>query len=154
VDSLSEDSVTTGVDALLQILKERKKISLSEAAKELKLKESAIKQWVDFLVEEKIIGIEYKFTKAYLYLNETEEEKEDDKKTESLQMFKDEFKKRAQESNIDAGQIELLWERHLLSEIELQKNYFFQEAKNKGIPQPENMWENYKEKTILRGRTE
>jgi predicted transcriptional regulator len=154
VDSLSADSVTTGVDALLQLLKERKKISLSEAAKELKLKESAIKQWVDFLVEEKIIGIEYKFTKAYLYLNETEEEKEDDKKSESLQVFKDEFKKRAQESNIDPTQVELLWERHLLSEIELQKNYFFQEAKNKEIPQSEIVWENYKEKTILRGRSE
>lgn len=154
MDSLSADSVTTGVDALLQILKEKKKISLSEAAKSLKLKESAIKQWVDFLVEEKIIGIEYKFTKAYLYLNETEEEKDEDKKSESLQVFKDEFKNRAKKSNIDLTQVELLWERHLLSEIELQKQYFFQEAKNKGIAQAETVWESYKEKTILRGRTE
>ncbi len=154
MDSLNTDSVTTGVDALLQLLKERKKISLSEAAKELQLKESAIKLWVDFLVEEKIVGIEYKFTKAYLYLNETEEEKEDDKKPENFQILKDEFKKRAHESNIDEAQIELLWERHLLSEIELQKTYFFQEAKTKKVPQIEMLWESYKERTILRGRNE
>lgn len=154
MDSLNADSVTTGVDALLQLLKEKKKISLSEAAKELHLKESAIKQWVDFLVEEKIVGIEYKFTKAYLYLNETEEEREDDNKPESLRVFKDEFKKRAQESNIDNNQIELLWERHLLSEIELEKAYFFQEAKNKQIPQIDTLWEAYKEKTVFRGRNE
>ncbi len=154
MDLLNANSVTTGVDTLLQLLKERKKISLSEAAKELKLKESAIKQWVDFLVEEKIIGIEYKFTKAYLYLNETDEELDEDKRTESLQVFKDKFKKRASESNIDTTQIELLWERHLLSEMELQKGYFFKETKNKKLPQIELLWESYKEKTILRGRSE
>ncbi len=58
--------IETGVDKLVNIVKERGKIALVDAAKELGVSTTVIQEWVDFLEEEGIISVEYKLTKPYL----------------------------------------------------------------------------------------
>ena len=58
--------IETGVDKLVNIVKERGRILLQDAAKELGVSATVIQEWVDFLEEEGIISVEYKLTKPYL----------------------------------------------------------------------------------------
>ena len=63
---VADDTIETGVDSLLALLREKDKISIDEAAKILKTPSKAVQSWVDFLVEERILGLEYKWIKKYL----------------------------------------------------------------------------------------
>ena len=68
---MTEEVVRTGVDDLLELLEHSAKIPLADAAAKLNVDAGVIQAWVDFLVEEGIVGIEYKFTTPYIYLNKT-----------------------------------------------------------------------------------
>ena len=67
---MNKNILKTSADDLYELVKSRKKISVEEAAKFLKLPVKTVHALVDFLVEEKIFGIEYKFTTPYIYLSE------------------------------------------------------------------------------------
>ncbi|MBW2966932.1 hypothetical protein KY362_00440 [Candidatus Woesearchaeota archaeon] len=58
--------IETGVDKLVKLVAERKKISIKDAAKELGVSVSSIEDWADFLEEEDIVGVETKFATVYL----------------------------------------------------------------------------------------
>ena len=58
--------IETGVDKLVDLVKRKKKISLPEAAKTLGVSPVVVEEWADFLEEEGIISIKYKFTTPYL----------------------------------------------------------------------------------------
>jgi len=58
--------IETGVDKLVNLVKERGQISLQDVAKELGVDTTVIQEWVDYLEDEGIIGVEYKLTKPYL----------------------------------------------------------------------------------------
>jgi DNA repair exonuclease SbcCD ATPase subunit len=58
--------IETGVDKLVKLIEEKKKISTGDAAKALGVSKSVIDEWSDFLEEEKIISIEYKLATTYL----------------------------------------------------------------------------------------
>jgi len=62
--------IKTAVDSLIDLLRRRKKISLDEASKVLKIPTNIINEWASFLEEEKLLKIEYKFTTPYLIYNE------------------------------------------------------------------------------------
>ena len=142
-----QDSVKTDVDSLLELLKQNEKLSMSDAAKKLGLKEDTVKMWVDFLVEEKVVGVEYKFTKPYIYLNKPKEEKKGRiiKEQEiGLDNFKQDFKQRAEKSNISQQQASFLWKDHILNQLELEKPFFYREAKKRGLKHIEHLWEAYR----------
>ena len=63
---LTGSVIETGVDKLVNLVKERGRIALADAAKELGVSTTVIQEWVDFLEEEGIISVEYKLTKPYL----------------------------------------------------------------------------------------
>ncbi|MEK6981720.1 MAG: hypothetical protein AABX38_02210 [Candidatus Micrarchaeota archaeon] len=58
--------ITTGVDALVRLVKEKEKIELAIAAKTLGIPQSTIEDWAHILEEEGIISIDYSLTKIYL----------------------------------------------------------------------------------------
>ena len=58
--------IETGVDKLVKLVKERGRIPLQEAAKELGVSTTVIQEWMDFLEDEGIISVDYKLTKPYL----------------------------------------------------------------------------------------
>ena len=58
--------IETGVDKLVKLIQQKQKISIPDAAKELGVSLTVIEEWADFLEEEGIISIEFKFTKPFL----------------------------------------------------------------------------------------
>jgi len=64
--ALDDLLISTGVDNLIRLVKERGKIEIGAAAKELKLPARTTEDWAHVLEEEGIITVEYKLTKVYL----------------------------------------------------------------------------------------
>jgi hypothetical protein len=62
----SSSVIETGVDKLVNLIRSKKKISVPEAAKFLGVGPIVVEEWADFLEEEGIISIEYKFATPYL----------------------------------------------------------------------------------------
>ena len=58
--------IETGVDKLVNLVKQRGRISIKDAAAELGVSTTVIQEWVDFLEDEGLIGVEYKLTTPYL----------------------------------------------------------------------------------------
>ena len=63
---LGSSIIETGVDKLVNLVRERGRIALADAAKELGVSTIVTQEWVEFLEEEGIISVEYKLTKPYL----------------------------------------------------------------------------------------
>lgn len=148
---MADSTVRTGVDELLDLLRKIDKITLSDAAKKLGLNSSLLQSWVDFLVEEEIIGIEYKFTKPIIYLNKPAEEKKARIKEEAeigLESYKQDFKLRASEKSIPVEKISFLWRDHAKEALNRRKDFFFREAKKRNLANVDNLWRIYNEKIM------
>lgn len=149
---MEEERVKTGVDALIAFLEQKDKVSIKDAAQAIHTPESTVQLWVDFLVEERIIGVEYKFTKPYIFLNKKAKEdiKTDvEEKDLSLTHFKEEFFAKAKKDKIPEEKIPQLWKNHLLEALNKEKDFFIREALNRDLQQPNHLFERYKQKTTL-----
>jgi chromosome segregation ATPase len=89
--------IETGVDKLVNLVKERGRIALADAAKELGVSTTVAQEWVDFLEEEGIISVEYKLTKPYLVERKLTK-KEIDVKAKEFTSKKDVFVRKAEVS--------------------------------------------------------
>lgn len=58
--------ITTGVDALIKLVKERKEIELTEVAELLKIPSPTVREWAQMLEDEGLISVRYKLAKSYL----------------------------------------------------------------------------------------
>jgi len=63
-------TITTGVDNLVNLVSDKKKVSIAEASKTLGVAKELIEEWTDFLEEKGIIKLEYKFTTPYIIYKE------------------------------------------------------------------------------------
>lgn len=148
-----DKTIETGVDQLINLVKEKKKISISEAAKVIKTPLHTVQKWVDFLVEEKILGIEYKFTVPHIYLNKDEsnfaKQKIEELKAD-LQNYKDAFIMRARSNKIPEVRISDLWKNHLTNELEFKKPFFYNEARKRGLSEKDTdqFWEEYRSQLL------
>lgn len=62
-----DDSIiTTGVDALVRLVKQKGRVELNECAAALNLPSDTVEEWARILEEEGIIKVEYSLTKIYL----------------------------------------------------------------------------------------
>jgi len=126
---LTNSVIETGVDKLVSLINAKGKIASYDAAKELGVSSTVVMEWADFLEEEGIINIEYKFTKPFLIarklvkkdVQEKAKEfsgKKDifvrkaeisliflDKEAEKLKQIKDEFDKIKEELGFDMGSV-------------------------------------------------
>ncbi|MEM3555182.1 MAG: hypothetical protein QXF56_00435 [Candidatus Micrarchaeia archaeon] len=59
-------TISTGVDDLVRLVRERERIELREAAVELGLSQGVIEEWAKVLEKEGVVRIEYQLTKVYL----------------------------------------------------------------------------------------
>jgi chromosome segregation ATPase len=67
--------ITTGVDALVRLVKDKQRIELEDAAYTLNIPPETIEDWARVLEEEGILRIEYRLTRIYLvWIKPTEEE--------------------------------------------------------------------------------
>ncbi len=151
MEIMSDEVIKTGVDELLELLKDNNKLPLIDAAKKLGVAVDVVQAWVDFLVEERILGIEYKFTTPYIYLNkplDTLRKVYDDMGPIDLMFFKKQFWDKAKKNSMPENRISDLWKNHLLQELELKKKYFFYEAQTRKIVNIEQVWAEY-QKSLL-----
>ncbi|MFH1589629.1 MAG: hypothetical protein ABIB43_03635 [archaeon] len=59
-------NIETGVDKLITLIHEKKNVDAEEAAHELGVSVSVVREWAEFLEEENLIGIEYGLSKVTL----------------------------------------------------------------------------------------
>lgn len=133
----TNDIVTTGVDSLIKLLRKKGKASLESAAKELQVSEKLLQHWVDFLVEERIVGVEYKFVTPYIYLINQSDDSLD---------IKEDFFLRAKAKGFTDAKTEELWQEYLLNHMGSIKEQFFNRALQRNItPQKlDELWIKYK----------
>jgi len=136
----------TDVDEFLDLIIQKERITLAEAAKLLNIPQTTIQAWTDFLVEEKIVGIEYKFTTPYVFMNAEVNDKNDFKNYMKFDT-KEEFYGKAENRGLNAGQIKLLWLKYINLNKGAMRKLFFDKAKERGISseKTELLWKKYLE---------
>ena len=137
----------TLADELLELVKRHKKISVEDAAKKLKIPLSTIQALVDFLVEERIFGIEYKFTTpfVYPYKEGIKEAKGSDKSFTKELTTKEQFYEKAKGKNVPYEYIEGMWRKYLQQNLVHIREEFLRKAKEKKVPEEkiEELWKRY-----------
>src|SRR3989338_2338012 len=127
-----DDVLKTSADDLYELVKSRKKISVEEAAKLIKVPINTVHDLVDFLVEEKIFGIEYKFTTPYVYAIEGRQNRSpsfQSRFTKNKSMAtKEEFFEKAKSLSIPFDRIYELWNKYLKENIDAVKKEFYMKA--------------------------
>jgi hypothetical protein len=138
-----DEMVTTGVDDLINLLNQFPKLSIDEVSRRLNVSKQILKSWIDFLVEEKILGIEYSFTTPYIYLNKPAV----DDKTKKIKetklnyvMFRQEFYEKARADKIPEDKIPAFWQAHLKPLLEENKEFFIREVKKRNLPKCDELW--------------
>ena len=136
----------TSADDLYDLVKSRKKISVEEAAKILKISPDVVQSLVDFLVEEKIFGLEYKFTTPYVYLSQKDLSKIDlQKKFGKKVISKDEFFQKASKWNMPFEKVNELWKRYVKENFNSIKEDFYIKANARNIQKEkiDKLWKKY-----------
>ena len=143
----NDNVLKTIADELLELVNKRKKISVEEASKNLKIPLATAQSLVDFLVEERVFGIEYKFTTPYIYLYK-EGIKVANVSEKSLAqglITKEMFYEKAKEKKISHQQIEGLWRKYLQQNLAAIRAEFLKKSKDKNVPEEkiEELWKRY-----------
>ena len=137
----------TSADDLYELVKSRKKISVEDAAKLLKMPVKTVHALVDFLVEEKIFGIEYKFTTPYVYISQENPEKKVMAKSGFTRgmITKEEFFEKAKKWNISPEKINDLWNKYIAENLKYIKEDFYKKAQLRNLPkeQTDRLFEKY-----------
>ncbi len=143
-----DDSILrTVADELLDLVKKSKKISVEEAAKKLKMPVASVQALVDFLVEERVFGIEYKFTTPYIYLYKEgiKEAKAKEKSFTKELITKEQFYEKTKERKVPYEHIEGLWRKYLQQNLTHIREEFLRKAREKKVPEEkiEELWKKY-----------
>ena len=137
----------TVADELLELVKRNKKISVEDAAKKLKMPLSTIQALVDFLVEERIFGIEYRFTTPYIYPYKEgiKETKGGEKSFTKGLITKEQFYEKAKGKNAPYEFIEGMWRKYLQQNLVQIREEFLKKAREKKVPEEriEELWKRY-----------
>lgn len=143
------EEVKTKVDDFLTYLEGKDKVSLTEVASHLNIPLTTLQSWVDFLVEENIVGIEYKFTKPFVYLSKKiplEEIKKVEEEEKDFESIKRRYFENAQKKSIPLTKIEMLWKNHVLDVLSRKKKFFETEVNKRAILNHKEinaLWERY-----------
>lgn len=140
---MQSDLITTDVDVFLDLIKKEGKIALSDVAQRLHVPLETIQAWTDFLVEEKILGIEYKFTTPYIFI----EKEQAQKMTEQYLGFdtKELFCQKAQRRGLTPKQMRQLWLKYLHTYQDAIRDAFYRKAHERKLPEEKinQLWQKY-----------
>lgn len=137
--------ITTGVDRLIDFLRGKGQVEMSQVAKRLQIPMDTLQNWSDFLVEEKLVGLEYKFTTPYIYLITKNDSKS---KQKSFAELKAAFKSTTKDSRINESKSDFLWQNQVSNVLENKKDFFLKEVEKRKLQNPEMLWEHYKAKAL------
>jgi hypothetical protein len=150
---MGDETIRTGVDDLLTYLTGKEKVAMQDAATALGVPLETMQAWTGFLVEEKILGIVYKFTKPFIYLNKEEKPKKKqvlEHTTESLDQVKQEYADHARVKQIPDAKIPELWRAHVQEALAAKKAYFLEQASRRNVANPLQLWEEYQKDLMAR----
>ncbi|MEW6721826.1 MAG: hypothetical protein AB1324_01035 [Candidatus Micrarchaeota archaeon] len=117
--------ITTGVDALVRLVKERQRIELEDISAILNIPQETIEEWARVLEEEGILRIEYRLTKIYLvWVKPTEEEV-----AEERESFYEE--KRGIETEVDQFRQKVVQEAGEISDLKKSFEDFYAKSYSK-----------------------
>lgn len=137
----------TVADELLELVRKSKKISVEEAAKKLRMPAASVQALVDFLVEEKVFGIEYKFTTPYIYLYKEgiKEAREKEKSFEEGLITKEQFYEKAKAKKVPHEHIGRMWRKYLQQNLTHIRDEFLRKSRQKKVPEGkiEELWKKY-----------
>lgn len=143
----TDSVIRTVADELLELVKKSGKISVEEAAKKMKVPLSTTQALVDFLVEEKVFGIEYKFTTPYIYMYKegAKAKREKERSFAKGLITKEQFYQIAKEKKIPYEYIAGLWRKYLKQNIVNLREEFLKKANEKNTPEDkvEELWQKY-----------
>jgi len=146
---MMNDVLKTSADDLYELVKSRKKISVEEAAKLIMVPINTVHALVDFLVEEKIFGIEYKFTMPYVYViqerpNGISSFQSSFTKNKSM-ITKEEFFEKAKNLNMPFDRIYELWNKYIKENSDALKQEFYMKAESRGVSREniDMLWKKY-----------
>jgi DNA-binding transcriptional regulator YhcF (GntR family) len=142
MDIEENKALRTSADDMVEIIKRHKKMSVDDLAKMLRISAQSVQAMVDFLVEEKVLDIEYKFTTPYVYLNEG---KPSAHQGAPGAFSKEEFFNKAREKGVTEDEIIMLWKRYLASNLPQIRQDFMTKAYAKGASaeKAEELWQKY-----------
>lgn len=144
---LEDNMLRTLADDLLDLVKKSKRISVEEAAKKLKVSIASVQALVDFLVEEKIFGIEYTFTTPYIYPYKEgiKNAKGRGKSVTKELMTKEQFYEMSKQKNAPPEHIAGMWRQYLQQNLPQMKEEFFEKAREKKVPEEKigELWKKY-----------
>lgn len=129
------ETITTGVDRLLAYLEDKNLVDMNVVAKDLNTPIGVVQSWTDFLVEENVIGVEYKFTNPFIYLI---------KKGNASENRKDVASAKISGQRGPSQKQEYQWKYQVEKTLESKKNFFFYEAKKRNLKDVPRIWEEYK----------
>ncbi|MBN1169840.1 hypothetical protein JXA56_02355 [Candidatus Micrarchaeota archaeon] len=117
--------ITTGVDALVRLVKEKQRIELEDASSILNIPPESIEDWSRVLEEQGILRIEYRLTKIYLFwVKPTAEEVATE--TESFYEEKEDIQKQ-----VDAFKSKMADERGEIDELHKSFTDFYAKTYSK-----------------------
>jgi DNA-binding transcriptional regulator YhcF (GntR family) len=143
---MANNVLKTSADDLYELVRLKKKISVEDAAKILKMPNNTVQALVDFLVEENIFGIEYKFTTPYIYISQEKEKKIDIQSSLAKKLVtKEEFFQKAGKWNISPEKISELWKKYVRENLDSIKEDFYAKANSKNISgeKVDALWKKY-----------
>lgn len=143
----ADNVLRTSADELLELVRKSGKISVEGAAKKLRMPLASVQALVDFLVEEKIFGIEYKFTTPYVYIYKEGISRAREKEksfTEGL-VTKEKFYENAKHRKVPYEHIEGLWRKYMQQNLVHIREEFLRKAREKKVPEDkiEELWNKY-----------
>jgi len=143
----SDSLIRTSADELFDLVGKSSKISVEDAAKQLKLPLATVQALVDFLVEDRIFGIEYKFTTPYIYMHKggPKELRGREKSFTKGLVTKEQFYQKAKEKKMPYQHIEGMWRKYLQQNLVHIREEFLRKAKEKKVPEDkvEELWKRY-----------
>lgn len=149
---MGDEMITTAVDDLLAYLRGKDKVAMQDVASVLNVPLETLQAWVDFLVEEKILGIEYKFTRPFIYINEEHTKRKSTlvEPTLVLEDVKKQYIEHARAKQMPEGTILDLWRSHVLESLARKRDYFIEQATRRSATDPEQLWKKYQEQLLAR----
>ena len=143
----NDQILRTVADELLELVKKSDKISVEDAAKRLKMPVSTAQALVDFLVEERIFGIEYKFTTPYIYLYREgiKDAKTQERSFAKGLVTKEQFYGKAKDKNVPYEHVEGMWRKYMEQNLVRIKEEFLKKSREKKVPEEkiEELWKRY-----------
>jgi uncharacterized protein YifE (UPF0438 family) len=98
-------------------------------------------------VEEKIFGIEYKFTTPYIYLYREgiKDAKEKEKSFAEGLITKEQFYEKAKAKSVPHEHIEGMWRKYLQQNLARIRDEFLKKSRQKKVPEGkmEDLWKKY-----------